>query len=141
MKPLLVGEQNPYSIHEEDALLPWPQQAAGNRLRRILGMTQDEYLAAFVRRNLVRGRAWKLADARERAAQLWILHVGPVVALGARVAKCFGAPFEPFSRHRGGRVLVLPHPSGLSRAWNAPGARERAESAVRELLAECAGTE
>lgn len=32
-------------------------------------------------------------------------------------------------------ALVLPHPSGLCRAWNEPGAAERARAAVTRLEA------
>lgn len=87
---LLAGESNPYSRNEEDALLPWPPEASGNRLRLILGMTEDEYLAAFpLRRNLCQG-AWLPRAAKMRAASLMARYApNVVVALGRRVATAF----------------------------------------------------
>ena len=75
-----------------------------------------------------------------------------VVALGARVAGALAAcvrswlpaPFasamvdydgeDPFSPGWVQRVAYLPHPSGRCRAWNEPGARERARALVAGLV-------
>lgn len=143
MKPLLVGEANPYGGDPEFALYPDPPGCAGHRLcHKVMGLDAEEYLERFERVNLCPTK-WSLREARERAIEL----AGPraastVVLLGARVARAFQYPFDPFAVHTSywsgtvfngiGRVVVLPHPSGLSRAWNAPGAYERAREALRE---------
>jgi uracil-DNA glycosylase len=57
-----------------------------------------------------------------------------VVLLGCRVATAFGLRDQrPFSTVlvRGALLCFLPHPSGRNRAWNQPGAIEKA----RRLLA------
>jgi len=62
---------------------------------------------------------------------------------GAKVASAFDVanrftPFAPFTTRRRktprGELLlvVLPHPSGLSRTWHEPGAFERARATLRE---------
>lgn len=69
----------------------------------------------------------------------------PYVLLGAKVSSVFGwllnrEDFKPFTRHeetayvrtRPRSYIILPHPSGLSRAWNEPGAFERARGVLRE---------
>lgn len=134
MKPLLVGEQNPYGADPRYALYPAPAWSVGAHLcRGVLGLTAHEYLRAFDRVDLVAGR-WSLPQARLAAAAL--VHPRRVL-LGARVCAAHGVPFEPFhhvSSSAGWWGVVLPHPSGRSRFWNDPRAVERARSAVRKLL-------
>jgi hypothetical protein len=106
-------------------------------------MTEDEYLATFERRNLLQlwGDKWSVPKARE-AADAIRREVGGGAALilcGARVTKAFGYPFDltltPFTHGVDGtRVLVIPHPSGLSRAWNDPQMQARVMEAVFELV-------
>lgn len=131
-RALIVGEANPYSHDPDDALLPWPPQSAGARLRSLLGWTEDEYLASFWRANLVRGIRWSQAEARSEAEYLDTLanqNSFALVMLGAKVAAVFSGP--PFHRmplelwEQRGRLLRIPHPSGLCREWSRPGARER----------------
>jgi uracil-DNA glycosylase len=58
-----------------------------------------------------------------------------VVLLGARVAQAFALKFTPFSvvaACNPAQFVILPHPSGLSRAWNEPGAFDRARGVLRE---------
>lgn len=140
MKPLLVGELNPYGADPYFALYHLPREASGNRLRLILGLEDNEYLDKFDRVNLSEGR-WSLRTARLRANA--ILGGEPrsaLVLLGAKVCSAFSLPFWPFTVQRsacawdegGVPVAVLPHPSGLSRLWNVEGADERARSACRE---------
>ena len=71
----LVGEQNPYGADPNFALYPLPENAAGARLARFLGL----------------------------------------------------------QKFPGRRVLVAPHPSGLSREWNDPRAPERLRAALAQL--------
>lgn len=139
MKPLLVGECNPYGDDPRLALYPDPPTSAGGRLcHRILKMGEREYLRAFDRVNLC-SREWDMMAAR-LAARVVLEEANAksrvVVVLGANVAAAFGLrPFEPFESYyfNGARVLVLPHPSGRCRIWNVPGMIERARERVVEV--------
>jgi len=133
MKPLLVGELNPYGADPELALYPLPEHASGGRLARILGLSRGQYLRAFGRANLCSGR-WSLGDARGAAELLTIMNDRdrPIVLLGSKVCQAFAQPYHPFTS--AGRLHVLPHPSGRCRAWNEPGAVARARALVLPLL-------
>ncbi len=136
MKPLLVGESNPYSIDQRHALLPWPAGAAGDRLRMILGLTDRQYLRAFDRANLVLGQRWSMpAAAREGAAYLMRQRPtrAPMILLGRRVAAAFGvADYPQFTIC--GRFYLLPHPSGRCRDWSRRGAIAKARAFLSPLL-------
>lgn len=139
-KPLLVGEVNPYGSRPKYALYPEPERATGDRLcRLVMGLEHDDYLERFDRANLCTGK-WSAPAARSRAIDL-IVEVGhhPIVLLGVKVAGAFGvdkAPFQVIRHYIAGAaprtVVVLPHPSGLCRAWNVPGAFDRARAVLRE---------
>jgi len=135
LKPLLVGESNPYSSDDEDALLPWPRGATGDRLRRILALSDKEYLATFDRANLLPTPRWSKTRAAVKVSQL---HHVKRVLLGARVASAHGLPYVPFHEffREGYRLLVLPHPSGRCRIWNDRSAAGKARAAVRKFLEE-----
>lgn len=148
MKPLLVGELNPYGSAPEFALYPLPEHASGGRLARILGLSRGEYLRRFDRVNLCEGK-WRMSPAREHALTL-LRRGGPLVLLGAKVCKGFNLPYEPFTCRdaEGGKnvlygldstvpavpIYILPHPSGLNRIWNAHGSSERARELLKPLL-------
>ncbi len=139
-RPLLVGESNPYGADPRYALYPYPETSAGGRLCfKVLGLTRREYLARFDRVNLCAGK-WSLPEARKKALELSESH-DVIVFLGAKVCKAFDCKFEPFwvstpftidGVLSAQRRVMLPHPSGLSRAWNEPGAFERARAVLRE---------
>ena len=131
-----------------NALLPWPPGCSGSRLAAILGMDTDTYLRTFDRCNLVVGD-WDPRSARNAAHALVQSGRDRVIMLGARVADAFGVSFsEVFDlglKMYGGqgsewediravRYVVLPHPSGRSRWWDKPMARERARDAVARFL-------
>jgi hypothetical protein len=134
-KVLFVGEANPYGGDPEFALWPSPPGCAGDRLcRLVLGLDPDDYLERFDRTNLC-PVAWNAAVAGRRVRELQAERAGgTLVLLGSKVTSAFGIPFEPFFRTvrfvdlKPTAFVVLPHPSGLSRSWNAPGAYERARS-------------
>lgn len=140
MTVVLVGELNPLSSHPSDALVPWPNGCAGHRLMRILGLEEPDYLA-IARLNLCSGR-WSRDSANLRANWLVNQHVGRddvLVMLGRKVAGAFCYQLPSFTHEVRDYGLIekneltlvsLPHPSGLCRAWNDPGATERA----RELM-------
>ena len=134
---VLVGETNPYGGDPWAALYDEPAYSAGGRLRRlVLGLPRQVYLGDDVARyNLCVGR-WSASAARLEAARLLEAHPTPtVVLLGRKVATAFAratttAPLAPFTR--AGRLVAVPHPSGLCREWHSPEAVPR----VRALLAE-----
>lgn len=140
MRPLLVGESNPYGSDPRFALYPLPERSAGGRLcRLVLGMRMAEYLRAYDRANLCDGR-WSAPTARSEAARLATTRAAPIVLLGARVASAFALDFEPFTddpprrvRRGGLRLRVEPGRAARARgrAGGAAGARRRARGRVR----------
>ncbi len=138
VRPLIVGEDNPYGGDDEYALYPHPEGCSGHRLCcLILGMGRSRYLREFDRCNLVQGK-WSIARARERVADLHreCLSLGwdrRFILLGSRVCSAWGIPFRPFEQWCTGTVLILPHPSGRNLMWNEPGAFTRTRSAVLEF--------
>jgi hypothetical protein len=141
----LIGEQNPYGADPKYALFPLPPHAAGGRLMRVLGMQTTDYLRAFVRRNLLTADKWSVPAARAAANALLFEHPpqDKLVLLGARVAAAFGLPFRDHlcqvrralvgATRQERHLVVVPHPSGLSREWNDPEAVPRVKAAVEEL--------
>lgn len=115
---LCVGEMNPYGADPYFALYYLPREASGNRLRCILGLTDEDYMRYCARTNLCRG-SWDLAAARLEAARL--LEAAPehcFLLLGARVRQAFAGPEPLRVASSGGRTLVgLHHPSGRCRKW------------------------
>ena len=132
MRPLLVGEVNPYGVDPAFALYPLPEHASGWRLCAILGMSFGEYLSAFNRVNLCSGR-WSIRAARAEAR---VIAASPdhdaVVLLGAKVCAAFGVQFKPFQRT--GRYAVLPHPSGRCRLWNDKASVVRARRLIKGVM-------
>jgi len=140
-RPLLVGELNPYGADPKYALYPLPEHSAGGRLcAAILGLSRLEYLRRFDRVNLCVGK-WTMAEARKTAKSIrgdGSLFPGgerTVVLLGRKVATAFDLGVHPpFSVVKGlaSTYVLLPHPSGLCREWNTPGAVDKARSTLRE---------
>ncbi len=141
MKPLLVGEANPYGADPEFALYPAPDGSAGHRLcTKILGLHRKDYLERYDRVNLCATK-WSVKEARARAQALSAANEHDVFVLfGAKVTSAFlsgkWAPFRTVSYGwppgSKGTFVVLPHPSGLSRGWDAPGSFERARELLRQ---------
>jgi len=95
VKPLLVGEANPYGADPRYALFPHPERSAGYRLARlIMAMpSRQSYLDAFDRTNLCPER-WSAPVARARAQEI-LAERGVwdcVVLLGSKVSGAFGIP-------------------------------------------------
>jgi hypothetical protein len=137
VKPFIIGESNPYGADPYFALYPAPKGCTGWRLcNLVLQMQPAAYLREFERRNVLEGPRWSAPAARAAASKL-AEEIGEakVVLLGAKVCAAFRLEFEPFTVLRG-KAAILPHPSGLSRAWNEPGAFDRARATVRQLLGE-----
>lgn len=134
MRTLLVGEANPYGSLPEYALWPFPENASGGRLARILGFSTEDYLALFDRANLC-PRAWSLAAAMASARELLLGPRKYFILLGRKVATAFAYGRREFFT-RDGYFLLLPHPSGLCHLWNDPENVRRARKMVREVLLE-----
>lgn len=139
IRAIIVGEDNPRSSDPRDALFPYPINCAGERLQRLVfGVSVETYLSDYERVNLCESGRWSARVAREKAYQVGIraslLGGGAkIVMLGRKVADAFdrswtGVPRELFTA--AGPFVLLPHPSGRCREWNAPGAFARA----RKLL-------
>lgn len=149
MKPLLIGEDNPYrdKIAPEKLaiwakagitldLYPHPQRSAGYRLAvTILGLSRGEYLDRFDRVDLC-GVNWSLRFARTHAARLRNDRPGRFILLGAKVAQAFDLPFGPFTERvdrcrPAVQYVILPHPSGRCRLWaTEPDAIQKARDLV-----------
>lgn len=141
---LLVGESNPYGPDPEFALYCHPPGCAGHWLRRILGLSEDQYLALH-RTNLCEG-AWSREAARRRARELldpqavWRV----VVLLGRKVTETFESvaldgPLLPFATTAccSGMTLVsFPHPSGRNLSLWGQSSRHRAREILRSLAPE-----
>jgi hypothetical protein len=139
---LLCGELNPYGADPEFALYCHPPGCSGARLRRILGLSEDQYLDLH-RANLCAG-AWSKEQAKARVLELlapdspWSV----MVLLGRKVTETFekldGRPLIAFSsRECRGKILVsLPHPSGRNAALWGSEARERTRELLRALVPE-----
>lgn len=104
MKPLIVGELNPYGSDPRYALYHLPRHASGNRLREIMGLTDVEYSRGLDKVNLCVGR-WSLTAARAACELLFKEQRPCFVLLGKKVC-------------------------GLNLLWNPPDAKEKA----RDLL-------
>lgn len=139
-RPMLIGMNNPLSSDPEHALYPHPPGCTGNRIFRMLageipGITEDQYLERFDRRNLIGGRAWPVGVGAKQhhrlAAQSFLKELEGserrVVLLGRDVQAAFDVRLPPLSYERaraGWWVICLPHPSGLNR-WYNEGSNER----------------
>jgi len=132
---VLVGEMNPYRGRPDFDMYDLPVRASGHRLRTlVLGVPRVEYYRRFVRRNLCVEK-WSAPAARKRAAELCEeFPTQTFVLLGKKVRDAFGIysvkDFDVIQRER--TVVLLPHPSGLCRAWGEDGAFARARAVLGE---------
>lgn len=141
---LLLGENNPYGSAPEFALYCDPPGCSGYRLRRILGLSESQYLSIH-RANLCDG-VWSMASAQKRALELLDSYAPwkVMVLLGRKVTSTLeklafdGAALNAFTTRMcwGMTLVALPHPSGRnSRLWNLS-ARDRTRQILRELAPE-----
>lgn len=142
---LLVGEDNPYTPGESGRALAFyhlPRSASGNRLRRVLGLRDSQY-DQLAKTNLCAG-SWDRAAARRYVrSTIWsnLDQWDVVVACGAKVRDALGIRPEGVPavvRHdvsdpieRTATIVVLPHPSGRSMAWNERSAVARCRACLR----------
>lgn len=136
MRPLLVGEDNPYSRDQRYALYPEPEHSAGGRLcRLIMRLSVKDYIRGFERANLCAGD-WSMREARETGDRIMTEAMASrrtIVVLGAKVAQALKFDFRPFTTiDYLGQISIafLPHPSGRNRVWNRPDAYDRASETL-----------
>ena len=131
---LAVGEINPFGSRPDMALWCEPRESSGNRLRRIMGLTDEQYVATVARVNLCDGPRWDKKSARER---FWdgvdFDRYALVVLLGQKVrAAVMGPPIFQVARGVGNcHFTSIPHPSGRCRMWNDPGVVALARAALQ----------
>jgi hypothetical protein len=125
---VLLGMNNPVSSAPQHALYPHPPGCTGWNLwnmlqERVPGLAKTQYLRAFDRRNLVDGKKWNRAQARERGEQLKSQLVGrEIVTLGEDVRRVLGLEsrlIEPQTMY-GATWRCIPHPSGRNLWYNDP---------------------
>ncbi len=132
---LIVGEDNPYGFSPRMALLHLPRNAAGNRLREHMGLTDVQYMH-LPKINLCPEK-WSTKVAREVATVIAQREdIRCVIMLGAKVKKAFGCEHIAFfdctePTNNTPIFISLPHPSGRNRIWNEPGARWKARDLLR----------
>lgn len=141
---LICGESNPYGSNPDWALYCHPPGCAGYRLRRILGLSEDQYLSLH-RKNLCDGD-WSKVQAEKRMWDVLDPHApwNVVVLLGRKVTEAFklatdDVPLVAFSTRvccPGMTLVSLPHPSGRNSAAWSPKARDRAREILRGLVPE-----
>lgn len=145
---LLLGECNPYFAGHGDpsySLYCYPVGCAGYRLRRILGLSQHQYLGLH-RGNLCDGD-WSKDRAKKRAYELLSPQApwNVIVLLGRKVTETFekvalgDVPLVAFATKTccpGMTLVSLPHPSGRNAALWQGKARERARQILRDLVPE-----
>ena len=137
---VLVGEDNPYSLDARYALFDLPERAAGHRLRTLVFGVRRTTYARFHRMNCCLGK-WSMREARERLLLAFndLPEGATFMFVGRKVHEAAGCGHLPVfswwdwqgdtNRHT---AILLPHPSGRNRAWNEPGAVERARNLLRE---------
>jgi hypothetical protein len=142
MKLVIVGLE-PGDHPTEEPLDP--AYPSGGRLAKLLGWTAGEFRDRADRVNLWPGRGSPpLRDAAAGANLAPALRGWRVVALGGRAAKALrvsGGLFEWGVGPFGFVAARMPHPSGLSRWWNAPMASREASSFLRGAVRPCVHVE
>jgi hypothetical protein len=112
----------------QPALTPFGgYRSAADRLRELLGMSVEEFLRTFPRReNVIEG-------GRSQAGRLRAELTGLVFVLGLEAWSALKLPTVPWfaAEHIGrARWVLLPHPSGRNRLYNEQKRRERLRRVV-----------
>lgn len=129
MRPILLGMCDP-SGTEPLGIDDVPRSAAGHRLWKLSGLSRDQWLAAFDRRNLVPGKTWLRFEARRLA-----IDFVRSMPRGRRVV-CLGREVAEAVARAGGRppdFSFIPHPSGRCLAYNDAAVRKQVVDLLRSL--------
>jgi hypothetical protein len=130
MTTVLLGMNNP---DPDDAFAPYKKGSSGHRLVKMI----DEYLASedidakcnpelfmrvFKRVNMLNEFDWNLDRAIARRQEvLTDIYQHKIVIFGDQTHRALGFPKAKYcvwSSFAGSRYVSLPHPSGLTRAFN-----------------------
>lgn len=130
-KAIIVGESPGWSMFNDCAMLPYPEGSAGHRLWLMSPYNKvSDYLRTFDRVDVLSGRAWNYAEARDVASNLLFQLPADVrlVLCGTKVAGAFQTKAQLFEHHtitsakwrlsegfRKLEAVVIPHPSGRNR--------------------------
>lgn len=118
----------------------------GRMLAGLAGMSFKDYLSRTERINLFsewmgkagKGDAWDAPAARERASELaGVLPGRTVLLLGRHIARAFGRAAMPWMTWEdafGGRLAVIPHPSGIVLWGNSRENRVAASAFLRKAF-------
>lgn len=127
-RPVLVGQNNPYSSDPRYALAPYPVNVTGWRIWRMLneqcGVKRAQYMRAFDRRNALTARKWDYhAARRESGGMMDTLGGRRVCVLGRDTLSALGLrgtvrPLEWQEHRSGAQWCYVPHPSGLNLWYN-----------------------
>lgn len=143
-RTVLLGMNNPLSDDPKYALFPLPTGCTGHRLyemfsdsaeRRSTSVSRLDYIRGFCRRNVLAGREWSKAAAREAAPALAreladrrVVVVGVSVLEALRLPRpagwCVWLESEPRSsglletEDRSFTYCLIPHASGRCREYN-----------------------
>jgi uracil-DNA glycosylase len=149
-----IGPRRPMIIGQAPARSGGPPITGrcGEKLADLLGISMEKFLETFVRGNLIQewpgksGRGDEFPRSLGIMAAFQIMSSGAlkdrrIVLLGREVARCFRitpdkADYLDKVDLVGGRALLLPHPSGVSRWWNCSRRSTAAKRALRAFLAE-----
>jgi uracil-DNA glycosylase len=143
----LVGEDHPAVIVGERPTRKWDGHPgsllASAGFRRLAHMVFRDsvnpigtYLRTFERVNAIQQPGVRLTKVLSAASGLAIRCLAgrrPVVVCGRVAERVLGLGVGDVPR-RMGQFLVIPHPSGLSRAWNDRKSAEKIVQAVRYVL-------
>jgi uracil-DNA glycosylase len=144
-KPLIIGEMpGAGKLYQDEKDLGPIAGATGRRLAKLLGISLDEYILRWDRRNIFANRVpgpWDTYHAGLGASLIYAQESGfvyrpLVVLLGKKVHAAFGfrshAAYQMIPAKTGKmQWLLMPHPSGLCRWWNDPSNTHSVEVLLR----------
>ena len=128
----LIG-MNPGRLDAE-ALLPLDDEptSAASRLLKFSGLSRNDYLKRFKRRNVLDGEVWLPGLAKREGLKLrrrLIKDRETAVVLGRNAWRALGLPVTTpwFGHHyvRYTRFVLVPHPSGKNLIYNDPEYQDR----------------
>jgi hypothetical protein len=134
---LIVGLRTPSHVPR-----PWGDSFSARRLEWLLGVERGRLLEAADCINLLGPDERACAESLRAAAdRVDVSGYEVLVLCGHQVWRGFGQPWvdkgpetPAVVRVRGVQTVLLPHPSGLTRNWNDPAVRARAQEVLRQVV-------